>query len=83
MSEDFVPTMEEWWTLPQAADHLGITRQAAHLMMKAQKFESIRRLGDQARPIYVVRASEIQEMVRQRDAHQTELLKDEEPHPTA
>lgn len=70
------PPMEEWWTLPQAASHLNISRQAVHQMVKSRKFYSIRRLGEQERPIYVVSSEEVRSMADKREARHRELLED-------
>ena len=55
-----VPILEEWVTLPTAAQMLGVTKQTVHNMVAAGKFPSVHTIsGTGKRNIYVVRRAEV------------------------
>ena len=70
------PHLKGWLTLPQVATALSVTRQAVHKMVRAEKFETIHRLGDEIRPFYVVSAVEVQKIAvaRQERAKEREEI---------
>lgn len=53
-----VPVLEGWLTAIEAAEILGISRQSVARMMTEGVFRTLRAVGD--RPLYVVRAEEVQ-----------------------
>ena len=64
MSRFDVPPLEGWTTISEAAELLGVTRQAVHKMIFDRKLKSVRRLGSVLKPIYVVRTAEVLKAVK-------------------
>lgn len=60
------PRLREWMTCTEAADRLGISRQAVNRMVNLGEFETLHALGE--RPIFVVKAVEVEEVRRRRAA---------------
>lgn len=58
MSSFEVPKLEGWVTISEAAEILGISRQAVHKMVNSGKFRSARKIGS-SKPVFVVRAAEV------------------------
>lgn len=59
MSALQVPPLEGWVTVAQAAEILGITRQAVHKKILDGSFTSTRRLGPVSKPIFVLARIEL------------------------
>lgn len=69
---DGVPPLEDWITLPAAAVLLGVTKQGVHGMAAAGKFATIHTVSQTAgverqRSLYVVRRSEVERMIAERE----------------
>jgi hypothetical protein len=78
MAELRVPRLEGWWTLTEASDFLGISRWAVHkLCMPAARrgpvLKTVRYIGDESRPVYLVREAEVKQLKRERDAQALEV----------
>jgi hypothetical protein len=55
LTDEGIPELEGWMTLPGAARELGITRTRVHQLAKAGAFETIHRIGE----IKIVRTVEV------------------------
>lgn len=63
MVERDVPLLEDWVTPGLAAKMLGLSKQAVHNLMAAGRFETLRRIAsDGARPFYVIRSAEVDQV---------------------
>lgn len=56
-----LPALEGWWTIPDAADFLGLTRKRGYQMAREGKFTTAHTLG--LRPLLVVREAEVRLML--------------------
>lgn len=63
MSALQVPPLEGWVTVAQAAELLGITRQAVHKKILDGTLQSARRLGSVSKPIFILEVGEIDDLV--------------------
>lgn len=63
MSALQVPPLEGWVTVAQAAELLGITRQAVHKKILDGTLHSARRLGSVSKPIFILEVGEIDDLV--------------------
>lgn len=58
------PRLNDWITLPEAAEVLGISKQAVHKMASAGDIKTIHLIGN--RPVYVVAEAEIRALATRR-----------------
>lgn len=62
-----VPLLPDWILVTEAADMLGLSKQAVHGLIRTDKFESLHRLGQNAdKPIYILKRKEVETMVTER-----------------
>lgn len=64
MKVEEAPRLTEWLTATEVAEALDVSRQTVNRLINSGAFETLHLLGE--RPIYVVRAKEVEEMRRAR-----------------
>jgi hypothetical protein len=57
-----------WQTLPEVADALGLSRQQVHKLIDARKFDTVRRVGAVAKPVYLIADASVTKLVQERAA---------------
>ena len=63
MVEREVPLLEDWVTPGLAAKMMGLSKQAVHNLMDSGRFETLCRIAaDGARPFYVIRGAEVEQV---------------------
>jgi hypothetical protein len=71
--------LEDWVSLPKAASLLGVTKQSVHYMITRDRFKTLHIIeGDGPRPLYVVRRSEVAEILSKRETDATAAEKEKE-----
>lgn len=71
MSRFEFPELEGWKTVSQIADMLGISRQAVHKMLPTDALDedSVRQIGSGLKPVYLVRNSAVQSLIKKRSGN--------------
>lgn len=64
-----VPFLEGWTTLTEAAERLGVSKQAVHKMASEGKITTLRRIG--RKPLYVMRDAELTRLEAAREEGRT------------
>jgi excisionase family DNA binding protein len=71
------PTLDGWITIAEAAETLGVTKQAVHAMIRTGEVKSLHRIGKRpaarSKPVYVVADTEIDELRDRRAARQVSV----------
>lgn len=63
-----VPVLEGYVTTEQAAEKLGVTKQAVHKMIDRGQFKTARKAGGPTKPFYLIGTLEVEGLVATRAA---------------
>lgn len=58
-----VPVVEEYVSLPDAADEMGLSRKRVHQMAGEGKFKTLRKLSKEGRPTFMIKRTELAEII--------------------
>lgn len=73
LSDKDIPTINEWITLPEAAQRLGISRQYAYKRAADDYFQSLHKIGDEL-ITYVVSTEEVDRLVAEKNSERLQLI---------
>lgn len=62
-----VPILSKWVLVTEAADMLGLSKQAVHGLIRKDEFKTLHRVGEnENKPIYVIDIDEVKALVTER-----------------
>jgi hypothetical protein len=61
-----IPALTGYITLAEAADRMGLSKQALHKQAANKDLKTVRRVGERSRAVFVVKESEIDRKIEER-----------------